>query len=89
MSRLLRLSVLSAISVWASLNIPTAFAGKPKTPKMAVQLYGVDISYNPGPVMAFYTTYLILSDGSHALASCGEPMAGPLCKIEAFVTERE
>lgn len=39
-------------------------------------------------MIAWFTAYLILPDGSHALASCGQTMAGPPCLIEAFVAEK-
>jgi hypothetical protein len=80
---------MKRLSVWAvilsvALCIPPALARKPKTPKMVVQLYGIAESYGTDPMMTVLDAYLILPDGSHALASC----VGLACKIEAFVAEK-
>ena len=51
-----------------------------------VQVYGVDI--NPMPRGSFYTAFLILSDGSHATATCFEAPGTSPCEIEAFAAEK-
>lgn len=81
-----RLAVWTAITLCAAVSIPAALAGKAKTPKMVVQLYGTAEIHMPNtdPSMVVYDAYLILPDGSHAVASCG----GPPCYIEAFVAEK-
>jgi hypothetical protein len=48
-SRLLRLSVWFAIAFCGGVDVREALAAKPKTPKMAVQLYGVDRSFSTEP----------------------------------------
>ncbi len=57
-----RLVVRSAIALPTALCSPAALAGKAKTPKMVVQLYGVGESYNTAPLMIMYDAYLILAE---------------------------
>ena len=55
---------------------------------MAVQLYGVDTKFSINPDIEWFTAYLILPDGSHALALCGQHLGGPPCLIKAFIAEK-
>ena len=81
---MMRLSIWPALILCAALIVPAALARKPKAPKMIVQLYGIAENYGGDPIMAIRDAYLILPDGSHALASC----VGVTCQIEAFVAEK-
>ncbi len=78
-----QLFVWLAIILSAVLCVPTTYASKKSKP--IVQLYGEGVG---GSSVAIHTAYLILPDGSHALASCFFGPGTPPCGIEAFAAEK-
>lgn len=80
-----RLSAPSAIALSIALLFPVSAVAKPKP---LVQVYGLATEIpKETPTTTFYTAFLILPDGTHALAICAENL-GNTCSIEPVPIEK-
>jgi hypothetical protein len=79
---------MKRLSVWLSVTLaalcnPVAAAHKPK---LLVQFYGISIEHTT-PTAVFYNAFLVLPDGTHALATCAEGPTTP-CDIGLVPIEK-
>jgi hypothetical protein len=81
-------TLLIAFCLLAVLSLPVVTVGKPKPPKMVIQLYAED-SYDMGGLVGTTEVYLMLPDGSKAKAVCRTGyIAKTPCTIASFAPEK-